>query len=1347
MPISTDLSGAPYFDDYSEDKNFHRILFKPSVAVQVRELNQLQSILQNQVERFGDNIYRKGTIIEGCNFIFHPSLPYARINDIQTDGAPVNVLSYNGFFAKSNNNVIAQIVEVSSGFQASAPNLNTLHLKYISTGDTNEARFEPGQQLTIYDPAFIVSEADVVVKSTNFSNNDVLVITSAIEISNTTLGNTFVNSSGQACTFTVGEIITQEVTRAKAQIMEVNTTANVTSTILKIRPLASDLRQANIAGWSFIDGQEFTSSDSKITAILNKNIGSGAYGTILTDSEGGLTNISIYRGGSGYYVEPWITVSYRNPNTSPIANAAIDAVRISSKNFLCNVVINNSVRSIGTGVGLAVSEGIIYQKGHFIRVDDQFIVVDKYNSFTNNVVGFDTREDIIDFREDTSLLDNSSGTLNEKAPGADRLKLTPTLISIRKERATANDVFLPIIEYTLGKPARQRTTTQFNSIAKELAQRTFEQSGNYVLDQFLITTTDIDNVQENSLLFRTVADPGTAYIDGYRVQTYASVAADTFKGIGTRISNTSLSISYGNYIRTNEFAGFFNFAVGDLVSLRDAPSNYISSSTSSSGASQFPAITAAGSQIGTAKIRSVQIQTGVHGAPSTIYRIYLFDIRMARGKNFRNVRSVFYNQSSNKGVADIVLDADGDARVYEVQKSSLLFPTGMVALKTVNSVSYTYRTTSDDLTIGTNGIITVSVAGRPGEYFDYTSILTPQEKRSITLIPLANTQASVNAVGQVLVTGPVANLIGVGTSFRVDFDVGDYVKVANSGGDFEIKRIVGISNATHITVDSAFTNTLGSANAVLFYPRNIPIPLGYPSEARRSANVQSNTTLTINIGNSLSTSVSAVLSYDVRRTARSVAKKVVRQALVKIDTGTNDTTTVGPWCLGVPDIIRLRQVYEGKTIQFEGNSSVVNTTSDFITFTNDFLTDGEVVVYRTATGNAAITGLTNNQSYYIISANSSGVKLANTTGGSSIDITATTSNTTQYLLTVSKDDLRVGPNFYIDHNQRKDYYDVGYLYVRKNNEYEVPSNRLLLVEYDVLTQEGREGLKTISSYPINDSTILTRNTAGIHTLEIPEVLHDNGEYFDLRDTLDFRPYTTNTVAITTNVNLAAINPNEPNEINRFDNQIKRFPSPGSVCDMTVENYLSRIDSVVLLSNTDVKIIPGEYSEKPSPPKLPREGLLLNHLIIPPYPSLPLNLSQTTQIYLNTFVINVSGASKKRRKRFTVSTPIAVDGLPFIQSKPYTMQDIATLERRIADLEYYTSLSLAEDRVNNLNIPGSDGIGNRFKFGFFVDNFTDANFSDISDPGYYAQIYGYELTPVKRQIKIDYLLVSSRNVTT
>ena len=59
----TNFNTSPYFDDFDEQKKFLRVLFRPGYAVQTRELNQAQSILQNQVARFGQSIYEEGSVV------------------------------------------------------------------------------------------------------------------------------------------------------------------------------------------------------------------------------------------------------------------------------------------------------------------------------------------------------------------------------------------------------------------------------------------------------------------------------------------------------------------------------------------------------------------------------------------------------------------------------------------------------------------------------------------------------------------------------------------------------------------------------------------------------------------------------------------------------------------------------------------------------------------------------------------------------------------------------------------------------------------------------------------------------------------------------------------------------------------------------------------------------------------------------------------------------------------------------------------------------------------------------------------------------------------------------------
>ena len=60
MPQETNLNVTPYYDDFDPSNNFHRVLFKPGTPVQARELTGLQSILQDQVEKFGTHFFKEG---------------------------------------------------------------------------------------------------------------------------------------------------------------------------------------------------------------------------------------------------------------------------------------------------------------------------------------------------------------------------------------------------------------------------------------------------------------------------------------------------------------------------------------------------------------------------------------------------------------------------------------------------------------------------------------------------------------------------------------------------------------------------------------------------------------------------------------------------------------------------------------------------------------------------------------------------------------------------------------------------------------------------------------------------------------------------------------------------------------------------------------------------------------------------------------------------------------------------------------------------------------------------------------------------------------------------------------
>lgn len=56
----------PYYDDFSHQSGFLRVLFRPGYSVQGRELTQAQTILQNQISKIGDHLFKDGSRVLGA---------------------------------------------------------------------------------------------------------------------------------------------------------------------------------------------------------------------------------------------------------------------------------------------------------------------------------------------------------------------------------------------------------------------------------------------------------------------------------------------------------------------------------------------------------------------------------------------------------------------------------------------------------------------------------------------------------------------------------------------------------------------------------------------------------------------------------------------------------------------------------------------------------------------------------------------------------------------------------------------------------------------------------------------------------------------------------------------------------------------------------------------------------------------------------------------------------------------------------------------------------------------------------------------------------------------------------
>lgn len=139
----------PYFDDFSEDKNFHRILFKPGFAVQARELNQLQTILQDQIAKFGKHFFKEGSQVIPGNSFLDRNFNFVKLEP-QFASVDIDVDNYlDRFLVGQTSGVRAKVIKVEDATTTDPP---TLFVKYVDSG-TNKttSSFAAGETITTYD--------------------------------------------------------------------------------------------------------------------------------------------------------------------------------------------------------------------------------------------------------------------------------------------------------------------------------------------------------------------------------------------------------------------------------------------------------------------------------------------------------------------------------------------------------------------------------------------------------------------------------------------------------------------------------------------------------------------------------------------------------------------------------------------------------------------------------------------------------------------------------------------------------------------------------------------------------------------------------------------------------------------------------------------------------------------------------------------------------------------------------------------------------------------------------------------------------------------------------------------
>ena len=252
--------------------------------------------------------------------------------------------------------------------------------------------------------------------------------------------------------------------------------------------------------------------------------------------------------------------------------------------------LTDTISVTGKGNIFVIQEGIFYFEGMFIENSSQELIVFKYGDIEDCKIGFNFIQEIITSETDLLLFDNALGYPNSSAPGADRYKITLSLIKKSIQDKSSEDfILLAVIENS--EFTYLKTDSEYSNIMDMIAKRTYETNGNFTVTPFKVRfieekASDIYDDSGYSIsgdpnFVRCVVKGGISYVQGYRFQNFnekflrAEKAHDT-KKISPYIKRfeerTSINLipSKGYSIYPND-AMKSNVIDGTIINIYDQP--------------------------------------------------------------------------------------------------------------------------------------------------------------------------------------------------------------------------------------------------------------------------------------------------------------------------------------------------------------------------------------------------------------------------------------------------------------------------------------------------------------------------------------------------------------------------------------------------------------------------------------------------------------------------------------------------------------------------------------------------------------------------------------------------------
>lgn len=364
----------------------------------------------------------------------------------------------------------------------------------------------------------------------------------------------------------------------------------------------------------------------------------------------------------------------------------------------------SGVLPTGLGTRVSVNEGVFFVSGNFVFTPAESLILEKYTTNVNARVVYKVLEQVVTSSTDSTLTDNAAGSPNASAPGAHRYQITLTLAKeplLLSSRVEANIIQLLVIE---NGDIKATARTEYSELGDILAQRTFEESGNYTVRPFQVNVRQLRNTGSNGGRYTTAQlralyplqlttdnlantfgdarlavglEPSVAYVKGYRIASEATVYVEVEKARDENFLNAaSTLLPLGNYIY-----------IDTVVSLPDIV-NFSTINLIDSGS-----VTR-----GTARARAIEYVSGTVNTSAAIYKLYLFDIQMVAGYTF-NTHAVTLQQSGygtafTANVADVIPSGALRSGLQDTSNNSLVFA---LPVNTVNSLRSLDDITNDNL--------------------------------------------------------------------------------------------------------------------------------------------------------------------------------------------------------------------------------------------------------------------------------------------------------------------------------------------------------------------------------------------------------------------------------------------------------------------------------------------------------------------------------------------------------------------------------------------------------------------------------------------------------------------------